>query len=171
MAEEPGDVYEKLDRFLLQIRSTVHQATKKTPSELMFGQTIRTFLNLLKPQEPETLSSSTPNTSVKHYNVGDYVQARNYGSPRVKWKYGCIEKRLGELHYLIRINYGVIWKCHFNQIRRCGKIQNDSDEEDSQLAWSEPDKPVVQPNPVVAESATPLQRSNRIRRAPERLNL
>ncbi|KAK9730121.1 hypothetical protein QE152_g15488 [Popillia japonica] len=58
------------------------------------------------------------------------VQCRNYIG-KCKWKLGKIVKRIGRLHYLIKLDTGTTWKRHINQIRKIGQdtpeINSDDD--------------------------------------------
>ena len=39
---------------------------------------------------------------------------------RKKWKIGKVTKKLGKLHYLVKLDDGRIWKRHKNQMRKTG---------------------------------------------------
>ena len=49
MQNDGGDIQEKLDRFLLHYRNTPHSATGESRAMLLKGYTLRTKLDLLKP--------------------------------------------------------------------------------------------------------------------------
>ena len=51
MEGDAGNVQEKLDRFLLCYRNTPHTATGESPAKMLKGYTLRTKLDLLKPDK------------------------------------------------------------------------------------------------------------------------
>lgn len=106
----------KLQKLLFQYRIIPHCETQKSPAELMFGRRLRTRLELFQPESNnESESQINDNKRIRVFEIGDAVQARNYLG-KVKWKNGIIQKRIGKLHYLIKLHNGLIWRRHVNQI-------------------------------------------------------
>jgi RNase H-like domain found in reverse transcriptase/Integrase core domain/Integrase zinc binding domain len=116
MSDEPGDLYTKLDRLLIQYRKAPNITTNQSPSELMFGRQIRTRLDLLKRQlAVEKNEEAGQHEATREFEVGEKVQVRSYRDPRVKWVFGTVFARLGLTQYEIAVE-GVHRKCHVNQI-------------------------------------------------------
>jgi transposase InsO family protein len=121
MANEPGDINIKLNRFLMQYRITPHTTTKRSPSELMFGRNIRSRLNIMRSnvqQEMNQKNYNTP-TKVKSYAIGQPVQIRFYNNNNHKWKFGTVVEQKGTLHYLTVVD-GTEHTRHVNQMRATG---------------------------------------------------
>ncbi|KAK9729720.1 hypothetical protein QE152_g15801 [Popillia japonica] len=57
---------------------------------------------------------------VRNLAVGERVEARDYIHCD-KWELGRVEKKLGKLHYLIKLDDARIWKRHIDQIRSIGE--------------------------------------------------
>src|SRR5690606_9796995 len=53
MLSEEGTIYEKLCRFLMEQHACPSSVTGKSPSELLFGRTIKTRLDLIRPTPEE----------------------------------------------------------------------------------------------------------------------
>ncbi|CAB0017933.1 unnamed protein product, partial [Nesidiocoris tenuis] len=111
-----GSLKENLLQLLLRYRTTP-SVSGETPAEKLYGRNLRTKLDLLKPKEK--VSRFPHSLAIKHFQVGERVQSRNYANPLVLWKYGKIAKKLGNLHYLIQLDDGYIIKRHYNQLRTC----------------------------------------------------
>lgn len=109
-----------LRQILMQYRITKHASTEKTPAELVFGRQMRSLFDLMVPNENECESVSEPMKEVRSLVTNQRVSARNYTAGGEKWKFGKIERKLGRLHYLIRMDDGNVWKRHIDQIRPIG---------------------------------------------------
>lgn len=48
--------------------------------------------------------------------MGDRVQARYYSNNKAGWKIGKIIKKLGQLHYLVKLDCGYVFKRHIDQL-------------------------------------------------------
>lgn len=123
-----SNLQEKLQKFLFHYRITPHVETGKAPAELMFNRHIRSRLDLLFPHiiesgaSPMNKNTNTRNTRV--LEVGTRVQCRNYTS-KVKWKFGTIINRKGNVHYLIKLDgSNMVWERHINQILQTGQSKN-----------------------------------------------
>ena len=78
---------QRIDRFLLKYRTTVHSSTGHTPSELMYGHTVRTRLDLLKPSEPAALLQEPSHNRI---TVGSLVWYQDYRLQSRNWLPGII---------------------------------------------------------------------------------
>ena len=47
---------------------------------------------------------------------GESVQARYYTKNKAIWKYGTITKKLGNLHHIMTLHDGFVYKRHINQL-------------------------------------------------------
>lgn len=112
MAEESGDLYTNLCRFLLQNRKVINISTGRSPAEMMFKRNIRTRLDLLKERRIPDMQAVG---KLRQFDVGEGVQIRDYRSGQHKWKFGTILTRLGRCHYEVDVD-GVRVKCHVDQM-------------------------------------------------------
>lgn len=107
----------KLLKYLFDYRNSVHSATGFSPSQLVFGQKLKTRLNLLKfPQPPTSLTS--PALNVKRHQSAqsnayggtnrqkfvpgdDVIYKKFYNSHKFIWVKGKIVSKIGKVIYLI----------------------------------------------------------------------
>ena len=98
-----GSLNTRLARFLLRYRITPHTSTGTSPSELMWGRTLRSPLDLLLPDPSQKVEqaqdrqrkSHDAHSSAREFNVSDVVYARNYSSgPR--WLPGRVVELQGK---------------------------------------------------------------------------
>lgn len=87
----------------------------KTPSEQYLGRQIRIRLDALKLSS--LCKTFTALETVRELSEGDRVQARYYTSNTQSWKLGVIIKRVGRLHYFVKLDDGFIFKRHIDQLR------------------------------------------------------
>ncbi|KAK7575685.1 hypothetical protein V9T40_011971 [Parthenolecanium corni] len=113
MADEPESIESKLRAILFRYRTTP-TSNGKTPSQMVFGSTIRNRFDLLKPKQ--VTKSIKPKPTIRSFQLGERVQSRNYQSS-TQWKYGTVVERLGHLHYLIELDDGYVIKRHVDQLR------------------------------------------------------
>ncbi|XP_031348378.1 uncharacterized protein K02A2.6-like [Photinus pyralis] len=190
-----SDVEKELCRLLLQYRKMSHSITKQSPSMLMFGREITSRLDLIKPDLNKNATAIRNNIPVRDFQINDRVAVRNYAND-IKWKFGNVDKKLGKLHYHVKLDNGNVWKRHVDQLRRVGVLgdatprdspQNDDIPYDPSNNHSDvttlpetlPDPEINTPTlditasvPTNEENTLPqLRRSNRVRRPPDRLNL
>ncbi|XP_053698952.1 uncharacterized protein K02A2.6-like [Sabethes cyaneus] len=113
---EKRDVQFELHKILMAYRRTVHPTTGKSPSMLVFGRQIKSRLDLMVPTNGVEKIPRGEEIELRHFAVNDRVAARDYmGSS--KWRYGVITERLGELHYMVELDDGRLWKRHIDQLR------------------------------------------------------
>ena len=119
------DPHQKLMNFLLCYRSTPHSTTNTTPSELFLHQSLRTRLDLLRPELGVAVSQKQAEQKKYHdlhsrnrnFFIGERVLVRNMrNSPR--WLLGTITEWRGPLSYLVQVANGVVWKRHVDHLRK-----------------------------------------------------
>ena len=107
----------KISEFLLSYRTTPHTTTKCTPSELMFGRTLRTRLDAVHPNIGRRIQQSTsPESPPRQLSVGDPVLVRDYRNKKENWARGVILKKLGPCTYSVLVG-DLEWKRHIDQLR------------------------------------------------------
>ena len=109
-----------LHNFLLANRNTIHSTTGRSPAEIMLGRSLRTRLDLLKPdlservgQQQDKMMRSSPKRE-KFFYENDNVLARDYRGTE-KWQPGTIKEVLGDKHFLVDVG-AHIWKRHIDQL-------------------------------------------------------
>ena len=104
------DVQAETFRFLQQYQTIPHLTTERSPSEQQFGRTIRTTLNLLKPQvktqvlkqHTRAIQNHDRTARERQIAVGQPVFARQYLKPR-KWVGGVTSTRTKPLSYVVQV--------------------------------------------------------------------
>lgn len=106
----------ELCNILLTYRKTVHPATGKSPSMLVFGRQIRSRLDLLIPTQESLRKAEIP---VRSFQIGARVRVRDFLS-HDKWKFGKISARVGKLRYEVKLDDGRVWERHIDHIAEVG---------------------------------------------------
>ena len=124
-AEHDGLPFEqRLASFLLTYRTTSHATTGVAPCVLFLGRSVRTRLDMLRPDTSVTVSEKQADqkqkhdqrSDMRHFQVGQSVMVRDFlGS--TKWIEGTIHKCVGPVTYLVKICRGMVWKRHVDHIR------------------------------------------------------
>ena len=122
-ARTDQDQHQQLMSFLLSYRITPHATTNTAPSELFMGRSLRTRLDLLRPNLEESVVRKQAQQKMKHdqhskfreFQIGQSVLARNY-RPGPLWLPGVIEERTGPLSYVVKLGSGLRWKRHVDQL-------------------------------------------------------
>nr|XP_039263169.1 uncharacterized protein K02A2.6-like [Styela clava] len=127
--KEKGDILHKLDNFLVAYRNTPHSTTNESPAMLLMKRSLRSRLDLVKPdlaskvnEKQTNVKDSKRNRKTRYFELGQAVLARDYSSKKRRWVSGTIIKHLGPLTYLVKIFNGVTWKRHIDQLL---KAEND----------------------------------------------
>jgi hypothetical protein len=135
--------WEDLERnvrlILTQYRITKHASTDESPSERVFGRTIRSRLDLIIPIENEYEVEKLLEKEIRSLSMNERVSARNYSREGGKWKFGTVIKKLGQLHYFIKMDNGFTWKRHIDQIRTIGnqcKLETPSEQPNTPIMFS-----------------------------------
>lgn len=116
------ELQNQLSKFLLHYRKTPHSVTGISPAYLMFNRDIRTRLDFLT-EGRDLISSGVQKGScngVPEFKLGQRVECRDY-IHKDKWMFGKIHKRLGKIHYLVKLDNSQIWERHVEQIREIGE--------------------------------------------------
>ena len=113
-----------LSTFLMQYRSTPHATTGVSPSSLFLGRTLRTRLDLLKPDLSSHVRRCQDLQKTHHdqhsrkreFSIGQNVWVKNvHGRPR--WISGIITEIHGPVSYVVRLSNGDEWRRHIDQLR------------------------------------------------------
>ena len=111
--------------FLLSYRSMPHSTTNTTPSELFLHRSLRTRLDLLRPELGVAVSQKQAEQKKYHdlhsrnrnFFIGERVLVRNMRNDP-HWLLGTIVERRGPLSYLVQVANGVVWKRHVDHLRK-----------------------------------------------------
>ena len=132
-----ADPHVKFMNFLSSYRSTHHSTTNTTPLELFLHRSLRTRLDLLRPDLGVAVAQKQASQKKHHdlhshsrdFFVGERVLVRNMRSgPR--WLVGTVVERRGPLSYLVQVANGVVWKRHVDHLR----LTIDSPQEEEETA-------------------------------------
>lgn len=107
----------EMHNMLFTYRILVHSTTNRSPSELMFARKVRCKLDLLKEKsnfKPDSLYSAGI-----FFSKGEKVAVRNYYG-KIKWLFGTVKERIGDLHYYVELENGTICKRYYGQMRKIG---------------------------------------------------
>ena len=130
--DDPGTLSTKLMRFLLAYRTTPNATTGISPAELLFGRTLRTRLNLLKPdvftkvldKQARQKQHHDKRSKERHFQVGESVLVEN-NKPEPKWILGTVVEKLGDISYRVQVG-DQVWKRHVNQLLQTIISQTDA---------------------------------------------
>ncbi|XP_055614964.1 uncharacterized protein K02A2.6-like [Toxorhynchites rutilus septentrionalis] len=114
---DKATMHAELCNILLAYRKTIHPATGKSPSMMLFNRQIRSRLDLTIPDYD--IMKKPVDGKVRDLQEGVRVAARDYFE-KTKWKYGVISEKLGKLHYYVKLDDGRTWKRHIDQLREVG---------------------------------------------------
>ena len=172
------DIETQLARFLFKYRNTPHTTTGVTPAELLMGRKPRTHLSLIHPNLAVRVQRQQENQKFVHdqrtkhreFNIGDPVMIRDFTTNELKWIPGTIVTQRGALIYHIELPDGRVVRRHIDHIRKHTVGETPSIPEDDYLppVSLEPQE-IEEPTPQPSQSATPLRRSTRVSRPPDRL--
>ena len=121
MKGESGSVNKKLAKFLLAYRNTPHSVTGQTPANLFMMRTLRSRLDLLKPDVAKRIYNKQlkqhggRQTKLCELEPSQLVLARNYTSGP-KWVQGTVVFRSGHLSYQANVGPHMIWRRHIDQL-------------------------------------------------------
>ena len=119
---DSGTLSTKLMRFLLSYRTTPNATTGVSPAELLFGRTLRTLLNLLRPDISTKVQDKQASQKQyhdkksrdRHFQVGQSVLVEN-NKPEPKWVVGTVVEKLGDISYRVQVG-NQVWKRHVDQL-------------------------------------------------------
>ncbi|PFX25280.1 Uncharacterized protein K02A2.6 [Stylophora pistillata] len=116
---EPGTHTQKLARFLLSYQTTPHTATGYPPAEILMGRTLRTRLELLRPDLSARMEQKSRriNPMVRSgFEIGEPVMVTDYRNRGSAWTKGVVQDRLGLVTYRVQVEK-LLWKRHVDQLR------------------------------------------------------
>ena len=130
---DPGTLLTKLMRFLLSYRTTPNATTGVSPAELLFGRTLRTRLNLLRPdistkvqdKQASQKQHHDKKSRDRHFQVGQSVLVEN-NKPEPKWVVGTVVEKLGDISYRVQVG-NQVWKRHVDQLLQTTITQANTD--------------------------------------------
>lgn len=117
------DVHSALCRFLLAYRNTEHYTTGDSPARLLLGRNLRMRLDCLRPDHGERVRTRQARVAAatggasRHFDVGDMVWFREYGSIK-RWSSGTIIERVGNTDYKVKSIYGTVVHRHVDQLKK-----------------------------------------------------
>ena len=188
---------EKINRFLTKYRTTPHVTTGVTPAELLCGRKLKTHIDLCHPTVQKSVAQHQQTQKINHdktalereFNIQDRVYVKNFGRGD-KWLPGNIVKSTGPVSYKVETDSGLLIRRHADHIRvTCAE---GNDENSTAVNISEPNQTIesyrtnekfmgtqsdqqTPPTPpvetVYEPNNTPLRRSLRVSKAPDKLNL
>ncbi|PFX22763.1 Uncharacterized protein K02A2.6 [Stylophora pistillata] len=118
-----GTAETKLARFLLSYRITPQSTTGESPAQLRWGQSLRSHLDLLRPDVAAKVHAAQSRQKIQHdqlswmrrVEVGDSVGVRKY-SRGPKWIPGTIIQETGPLSARIELEDGTVVRRHHDQL-------------------------------------------------------
>lgn len=117
MEKQDISLQHKVDNFLIAYRNAVHATTNQTPAMLFMNRTLRSRIDLIKPNLRRDVQnkqfSNLPTKPARSFEVGQDILARDYRED--KWIPGKISTRTGPLMYTVDVGEHV-WRRHVDQI-------------------------------------------------------
>ena len=120
---EKGSDHTKLMNFLMAYRNAPHSTTGVAPALLFRGHTLRSRLDLMKPQLRDSVNNKQADQATnkksgrqRDFNVGQTVSVRDYRDRSPKWIPGVIVEKTGPLSYRVKVGPGSIWRRHVDQL-------------------------------------------------------
>lgn len=118
-----GLLENNISKFLFRYRITPHSTIGVSPSELLYGRSIQSNLDLMIPSVCSTVQTKQDKQKQTHdksshsrsFTVDDEVYIRDFPENR-KWIPGTIEKVCGPLTYLIKLSDGCSVRRHIDHI-------------------------------------------------------
>lgn len=169
-------VQTRLSRFLFQYRITTHTTTGTSPAELLMGRSLRSHLDLMKPDVSARVQRKLEQQKVHHdrhslariFTAGEMVYIKDFPSGS-SWLPGTILKAQGPLSYHVTLEDGRVVRRHVDHVR----IRTTAD---CQPAPLDDDVDLLPNTPEAAESAetdsepsvTVPRRSTRVSHPPDR---
>ncbi|RVE46453.1 hypothetical protein evm_008920 [Chilo suppressalis] len=112
------DVNLYLDKFLLYYRNTPHCTLGESPASLMLGRSLRTKLDILRPDpKQKIILDKVSSSNTKSLHPGEEVWLRQYQGPQ-RWVSGRVSECLGSSDYKIIDEVGRNCHRHIDQLKR-----------------------------------------------------
>ena len=134
---------------LRSYRWSPHTSTNSSPANMMFKHSVRTELDMIKPDQ---LSKQQQQQKQTKYSVGQLVWVLKYRlNKRPQWKPGHIKKIIGSMIYAVELSDGQQCKRHQNQLRprfSSNTVLSETDDLPDDLLNIKPQTQVIQsPSP------------------------
>ena len=146
----------RLSGFLLTYRSSPHATTGVAPSSLFLHRSLRTRLDLLRPNQESHVTQKQSQQKATHdkkakfreFHVGQTVMARNL---RVgdDWVPATVIERTDPVSYLVETTEHQLWKRHIDQLKALADSAVEGQGHTSTDPPSDADFDVPRPAPVV----------------------
>ncbi|XP_011869174.1 PREDICTED: uncharacterized protein K02A2.6-like [Vollenhovia emeryi] len=120
-----SNIRTNLQKILFQYRLTPHPELNKSPAEAMYGRKIKSRLDLMLPLANKDRVTLENNKVIRNFGEGERVAVREYLDKKVKWRFGSVIKKLGKIHYEIKLDNDKTWKRHIDQIKAIGNKISD----------------------------------------------
>ncbi|XP_043191542.1 uncharacterized protein K02A2.6-like isoform X1 [Amphibalanus amphitrite] len=114
----------RLARFLMSYRNAPQVSTGRSPAELLYGRSLRTRLDLLRPDRAQMAvdcqarMAETAGGELRGFGIGEDVWARSFSGP--KWRRGRIAAKTGPVSYEVDVG-DTCWSRHADQLLRAGQ--------------------------------------------------
>lgn len=130
---EDGSINQRLTQFLFSYRSFPHGTTNVSTAKL-FGISLRTRFNLLKPDLRSTVQNRQADQKSQHdkhskarsFKVGQPVIVRDFRLNSKKWIPGEVLSQLGPVTYIVEVENGKDLKRHVDHMRE--RFSNNKDD-------------------------------------------
>lgn len=124
MDKSNGSLMTKLQRFLLNYRTTPQTTTGVAPAELLINRKLRTKLDFVKPEIRKRVGTRQQKFKQYHdfharkrtFGEGDMVMVKNF--PDGRWKCGEITQKIGPVSYKVALPNGVTTRRHVDHIKQ-----------------------------------------------------
>ena len=115
---------QRLQNFLLSYRTIPHATTGVAPCTLFLGRSLRTRLELLRPdlqqrvceKQAKQKSHHDQHAKTRHFEIGQLVMVRNL-RPGPTWIPATIAEQRGPLSYLVTVENGEQWRRHVDHLK------------------------------------------------------
>ena len=125
---------QRLSQFLFSYRASPQATTNTSPSELFLGRTLRTRLDLLRPNCRSRVVSKQADQKIHHdrcsrprsFVQGQAVMVRDFCPNACKWMKGVVVQQLGPVTYTVEVE-GKLLKRHVDHLRQWTELASSSD--------------------------------------------
>ncbi|KAF2896743.1 hypothetical protein ILUMI_09426 [Ignelater luminosus] len=157
---EKGLIEELVQKFLFRCHSTP-LVNDKTQTEVHFGRILRPKLHILKPAPPR--NKPEPLEVRRIFSPSQRVLSRN-NIGKQKWRLGTIVRKLGNIHYEVKLDSGYTLKRHIDQLRRTenvNQVENSTQKPERRVTFQLPsvlvpaEQTPIAPGPTASELISP----------------
>lgn len=172
METTKSSLRQDINGFLRQYRKAPHCTTGQSPAQLFLGRSIRTRLDLVRPENVQDRMTEKQHSefvpNFRRFQRGQSIYFLSNNSRMDKWLPGIISARLGDIHYEIQFD-GKTYKRHIDQIRsfRPSEPQNQNESQANEperthrrfYLHERDDPPMTQPQIPLEEPPQQLQQN------------